>query len=410
MHAAEALTLAGRGSEVRELLEPKLQTEQDDQKRCGLARELVRAGDRRKAAIMHDILTGEDTHGHVHAAESLYKVAEIDDGKSLRDAFAQPSSPSQQLMAAAALARHGNPDAMKFLRQKLADSDPEVSRIAAWVLGRIGDHTDIAQLRKNVTAAKDDLVRCYSQHALAALGDEDGLKALQENLVSTDPAIRTYAATFAGDARAVSAIDPLIELLDDTNIDVRVRAAQSLLVLSQPGTLDHQQDVSRLVYPATDQNPRWTEGSIVHLNDGSLLYAVTQFLDGGSDFSQAQIVARRSSDGGRNWEPQRVLQKSSGKMNVMSATLRRLRPPNNDTIAIVLPREKWLRQLTRLCKVLDRRNDNVWLASPNHHRTGLPCDEQRSHHPAFQRPVAGSRCINSGRSQSQSLCRLLLAV
>ena len=334
MHAAEALTLAGHAADVRAMLEPKLEIEQDDQRRCGVARELVRAGDRQRVSILHDILTGQEPHGHVHAAESLYKVAEIGDGLALRKVFSQSSNPTQRLMAAAALGRCGSPEALKFIRQKLTDPDPELSRIAAWILARIGDPSDVDQLRKNVTEAADGLVRCYSQHALAALGDTQGLKALQENLLSDDPAIRTYAATFAGDARATSTADTLVRLLDDTNIDVRVRAAQSLLALSQPAPLDRREDVSQLVYQATDPYPRWTEGSIVQLFDRSLLYAVTQFLDGGSDFSRAQIVARRSDDGGRTWQPQRVLQESSGKMNVMSATLRRLRSPNENTIGL----------------------------------------------------------------------------
>src|SRR5262249_34325650 len=45
MHAAEGLTSAGQGQDVRRALAPKLTTETDDQKRCGLARELVRAGE-----------------------------------------------------------------------------------------------------------------------------------------------------------------------------------------------------------------------------------------------------------------------------------------------------------------------------------------------------------------------------
>ncbi|MEO1995755.1 MAG: RidA family protein [Planctomycetaceae bacterium] len=45
--------------------------------------------------------------------------------------------------------------------------------------------------------------------------------------------IRTYAATFAGDARMTSAVARLVELLGDTHLDARIRAAQSLLVLSQ---------------------------------------------------------------------------------------------------------------------------------------------------------------------------------
>ena len=46
MHAAEGLTLGGHGAEVIEFLKPKLGAETDDQKRCGLARELARAGDK----------------------------------------------------------------------------------------------------------------------------------------------------------------------------------------------------------------------------------------------------------------------------------------------------------------------------------------------------------------------------
>jgi len=45
MHAAEALTYAGAGSEVIAALTSRLPDEQDDQRRCGLVRELYRAGD-----------------------------------------------------------------------------------------------------------------------------------------------------------------------------------------------------------------------------------------------------------------------------------------------------------------------------------------------------------------------------
>ncbi len=334
IHAAEGLTLAGHGDEVRAFLEPKLKTEKDDQQRCGLARELVRAGDWRKSAIMLDILAGEDPHGHVHAAESLYKVREIGDGRAMRRAFAQTENVRLQLMAAAALGRFGNRAAIELLRGKLTDADPDTRRTAAWVLARIGDKSDIARLRQPAATEQDPLTRSYFQHALAALGDADGLRALRANLSADDPAIRTYAATFAGDARALSVADELRRLLDDENVDVRARAAQSLIVLSKPAAGDAGDDISKLVYSATAEHPRYTEGSIVRLSEGSLLYAVTQFVGGGSDFSQAQIVARRSADGGRTWGPPRVLQKSTGKLNVMSVTMRRLNRPRDDTIAM----------------------------------------------------------------------------
>lgn len=333
MHAAEALTLAGRGEEVIGELGPRIDDEADDQRVCGLARELVRAGDLRHAERMLEILAGDNPHGHLHAAESLYKVAEIGDGSVLRATFAKAPDSKLRLMTAGALARCGSPAAMKYLRRMLASDQADHARIAAWLLARIGDRRDIPQLRTNVKSAADELTKAYFEHALAALGDAEGLAALAENLRSEDPAVRTYAAVFAGDAGATALAGQLTKLLDDRHLDVRVRAAQSLLVFSRPEKA-LPEDLSLLVYQADQQHPRYTEGSVVRLNDGSLLYAVTEFSGSGSDFARARIVARRSDDGGLTWGPPRVLQRQTGKMNVMSVTLRRLAPPRSGRLAM----------------------------------------------------------------------------
>src|SRR5690606_32560288 len=103
MHAAEALTRAGRGDEVLTALAGRPDKETDDQKRCGVARERVRAGDRSMTAAMLDILAKDDPYGHVHAAESLYKVLQVGDGVLLRRAAAQSDNVKLQLMAAGAL-------------------------------------------------------------------------------------------------------------------------------------------------------------------------------------------------------------------------------------------------------------------------------------------------------------------
>ncbi len=233
MHAAEALTLAGYGAEVRQNLPPRLKTQTDDRHRCGLARELVRAGDDSAAAIMLDILAREDPYGHVHACESLFKCGRTGDGRLLRKAMQQQENPTLAIMAAAALGRSGSREAMQLLREKLTDGDPEVSRIAAWVLTQIGDSSDLAQLRKNLATLSSPMARAYHEHALACLGDPQGLKALAHNLQSGDPGIRVHAAHFAGEARAVELGDMLVGLLDDPDLDVRIRAAQSLLVLAR---------------------------------------------------------------------------------------------------------------------------------------------------------------------------------
>jgi sialidase-1 len=227
-------------------------------------------------------------------------------------------------MAAAALGRCGNHEAMTFIRSILDHDDPEIYKLGAWVLGRIGSVDDISLLKKHRSKCPDELTRAYFDNSLAALGDEGGLAVLAESLTSDDPAVRTYAATFAGDARAVGVADALTKMLDDPYADARYRAAQSLLFLSRPAGLSRTSDVSTLLWKATKKNPRYTEGSIVELDDGSLLFAVTEFQDSDSDFAKAHIVGRVSRDGGQTWGAPRELQKNTGGMNVMSVTLRRI--------------------------------------------------------------------------------------
>lgn len=334
MHAAEGLSLAGQGSEVRAGLAQK--SPADDQQRCGLAREAVRAGDRSQIAKLIEILGNVESNGRIHAAESLFKIAEVGDGKLLRAALAQDADLKLKLMAAAALARCGHPTALVAVRRYVNHDDIDLRKTAAWILGQLGSPEDIGLLRSLMAREQDELARAYCQHALALLADGAGKMALGENLKSKSPLVRTYAAEFAGYCRGVEFRDRLVELLDDSTLDVRVRAAQSLLALTEPsGTLGlpvavAREDISRDVYPATAANPRYSEGSIAVLKDGSLVYATTEFVGGGADHAAARIVARVSRDGGRTWSDARVLQENTGKQNVMSVTLRRLSPGTYD--------------------------------------------------------------------------------
>lgn len=325
MHAAEALTLAGKGAEVRKIVEPKLKTDKDDQHRCGLARELVRAGDRSKAAIMFRILAGKNPYGHVHACESLYKVNELGDGVLIREAM-KSDDPKKAMMAAALLCRWGNPEALKVVRKYLEDPDVKTASIAAWIIARVGDKQDIPALKANVKRTDDAFTRCYFECALAMLGDAEGLAAVKRNLSSDDAAVKTYSAIFAGEAGASNLKDKLIEQLSDENLDARIRAAQALIVMAKSEPPKDEIIVTD-VYEASKEYPRYSEGSILPLNDGSLLYATTQFIGSGSDFATARIIARKSSDGGRTWSKPHVLQENTGKKNVMSATLRYLAGP-----------------------------------------------------------------------------------
>lgn len=233
MHAAEALTLAGYGVLVRHKLHDPYVNETDDQRRCGLARELARAGEDRSRVLM-GILEKKDDHGHVHAAESLYKVGWRGDDAPLRKGFAQKSNVRLRLMSAAALGKQGDAAAMKFLREHVArEKDPKLFFLSAWVLGRIGESSDCELIRKRLPDAPDAWTRAFLEHALAALGDKAGRQALVRNLKSDDARLRTYAAVFAGEIGLVKTKAQLIKQLSDENLDARIRAAQSLLVLSR---------------------------------------------------------------------------------------------------------------------------------------------------------------------------------
>jgi len=234
MHAAEALTLAGKQIEVIAALRDRLPTETNDQRRCGLARELVRAGDRTALPVLSQILQDPQSIGRVHAAESLYKLGEITSDDSLAQSLTQQQYPQLRLMAAAALARQGNLEAYVILRQALQSDDRLARNTACFALARLGDASDLPALRERLGVETDPLAKANLVNALACRGDQQARKALKENLQSPDAGIRATAAEHVGHARAFDHRNTLIALLTDPAIDVRIRAAQSLITLSLP--------------------------------------------------------------------------------------------------------------------------------------------------------------------------------
>jgi len=327
MHAAEALTQAGQHAEVLAALKDRLSAARDDRERCGVARELARAGDLRHVSVLFDVLAKTDPFGHVHAAESLFKIGQIGNGDLLRERMAQPDNVPLQLMAAAALARCGHPRALDVVRRRLSADDPEGRRIAAWIIGQLGDKSDAPRLLEIAKDQNDPIAGPYAGNALAALREKSGRTYLMLNLAHENADVRALAAMCAGEGGWIGQADRLEQLLDDPQLDVRLRAAQSLLGLARiERTIG---DVSRDVYAATEQNPRYSEGSVIVLRDGSLLFATTEFIGSNSDFAKARIIARQSRDGGQTWDAPRVLQENVGEKNVMSVTLRRLPATNS---------------------------------------------------------------------------------
>jgi hypothetical protein len=80
-----------------------------------------------------------------------------------------------------------------------------------------------------------------------------------------------------------------------------------------------------LLLPPGPGNPRNSEGDLLRLEDGTLLFCWTRFKSGrGSDHDPASLAMVVSRDDGASWsEPREVVHASDG-MNVMSVTLRGL--------------------------------------------------------------------------------------
>ena len=232
MHAAEALIQAGHGTEVQQLLQERLQNETDDQKRCGLAREMIRNGDSSKVKIIVDILAKSDSYGHVHAAESLYKVNQLGDEALLQKSMRQSDNWNLKIFAAAALAQKERPEGLDLLRQALAEPEPFTKALAAYLLGNLGDQSDIKPLHAALDAVQKPLHRFFIVTALTYLGDAHAPKELEALLEHENKNVRSLTAKSVGNAGLSHLLGKITKLLEDPELDVRIRAAQAWFALA----------------------------------------------------------------------------------------------------------------------------------------------------------------------------------
>ena len=343
MHAAEGLAIGGQGAEVVSYLTPKLESETDDQHRCGLIREIGRSGDRRFVPMMLGILEGPNPYGHVHAAESLFKIYEIGDGKALRRGAEQSENTKLKLMSAAALFRQGDTAALQTLRDLLNHDDPKEAAIVAWALGQVGDASDIPRLKSQLPRCPDAVTRSNFEHALALLGDQDGVQALLENLFSPEDSIRTYAANFAGDARLVSSANRLKTLLDDKVADVRIRAAQSLLTLAGPVVLPYRGNVE-VLHQELNPGYCWFHPRAAAMpgygKDGGPAVIVTIQKHLHADDHYSGLCYLRTDDLGKTWTGPAVIPELAWKKG-----------ENNETIAVCDVTPGWLSHSKKLLAI-----------------------------------------------------------
>ncbi|EAQ78571.1 alpha/beta hydrolase fold domain-containing protein [Blastopirellula marina] len=230
MHAAEGLTAVGHHAEVSKHLKQRWKSTHDDQQQCGIARELVRAGDNSFVGMLSYRLADPASTGRVHAAESLFKLGLLGDKATLRRA-AKSEDQGLRQMSLAALARSGDIVAHQQILDDLKAQNETIRRRAAWILGVIGNEQDRQAVQNAAREDAEPLEKAEFDHTLVTLGDEQAMASLNDHLTSDVAAIRANAAYYAGAARLVQTEPTLLALLNDPVADVKIRAAASWLQL-----------------------------------------------------------------------------------------------------------------------------------------------------------------------------------
>ncbi len=155
-------------------------------------------------------------------------------------------SPSErvQRMAALALSRASDPDALALLRDMIADEPSDLARIEiAYALARSGDEDAKQMLRTALRHDRRD-IRLDAARALVQLGDDSGIKVLQR-MLSKKRHRMGAAALLArmGDEEGLAMLnDELAD--DDTSSEGRMRA---LVALGRAGDANVHEELRKIL-------------------------------------------------------------------------------------------------------------------------------------------------------------------
>ena len=227
MHAAEALTAADQTQWVKNKLRQMLKHGWNAQHMCGLCREMVRAGADEYEQPMVSVLMRPEYGGATHAAESLFKVGKLGQ-RDLMEKAAAGKDPVLGMMACAALVRAGDRDKLQRRREGLTSAVERERGVACWVLGQIGEDSDIPGIRQ-ASADWTGEAKVSARVALARLGDPQCRERIFDLLKDGEEKHLTAVCEALAAMKLKAARPHLIPLLDDARLDVRVRAAHALI-------------------------------------------------------------------------------------------------------------------------------------------------------------------------------------
>ena len=233
VHGSEALIDAGYGFDAVPVLNEKLSTETQPVYQAGLAKALIRGGQKEAIVVLQDILLAEDEAAREEAVKGMFHIATVADTSVIQHAIRSSENRVMHLYGYALLHVAERDKKLEEIRLALSDNDSAVRVAASDIIPIIGSSKpDTTQLLLNLAASPSDLEAFYTTRALAMLNHADSRQALVRYTRHKDPSIRQYAAFAMAESWLVDEIDVLYALLDDPSLAVRVRAAHALLTLN----------------------------------------------------------------------------------------------------------------------------------------------------------------------------------
>ncbi len=216
--------------------------------RMAIVKALGNIGDPRAIKPLIDVMKEKFSAERHLAMEPLVKIG----ASALEPLLAELKSndPDVVRIAAAALVKIGDSRATESLIEVFETSDSNSVRISlAAALGKIGDEKAIPAL---LAALNDEMpvVRRLAADSLAKIG-KPAVEELVKILKSDDsPALRKSAALVLGKIGDAQAVAPLITALEDSDVEVRITTARAL------GRLDDESAVLPLIKLLPNPSPK----------------------------------------------------------------------------------------------------------------------------------------------------------
>jgi HEAT repeat protein len=225
--AARFLGEIGSARGVEPLIEVMRNTREEDRDvRMAASRALGRIRDPRALPALVEALGLPESWLPARIAEVILQF-----GDACFDTLAQQLATSRdantRAWAAEILGQLGSPRAVGTLLNALGDINDQVRARAAGALGKLQDRQSVPQLIHLMLSDPVPFVRIQSVRALGAIGDQRALHHLIDSLKDGEWWVRIRVIE-ALEQLGESAVEPLYLALEDTDTEVRARAAMTL--------------------------------------------------------------------------------------------------------------------------------------------------------------------------------------